>query len=80
AIKHFEPSVGDLHDDPTDSPVSAFISSRELLVFDRALDQLHVILFARSTHEFDPAMERISQICHILESTQPDDLTPTASQ
>ena len=39
AITHFEPSVGDLPEDPTGSPSAAFLFPRELLVFDHLLDQ-----------------------------------------
>ncbi|MDP6666244.1 MAG: chorismate-binding protein [Dehalococcoidia bacterium] len=67
AIRHFEPSVGDLPGDPTGSPVSAFIFPRELLVFDRLLDQLHIIIYASSTDKFDAVTERISEICLALE-------------
>lgn len=68
AIKHFEPSVGELPEDPTGSPVSAFVIPRELLVFDHALDQLHIIVYAQSGGEFESAVARITQICQILES------------
>jgi len=68
AVKHFEPSVGDLPLDPTGSPVSAFAVPRELIVFDRALDQLHIIVFAKSTDYFDLAASRISHICEVLDN------------
>ncbi len=71
AIKHFEPSVGDLRPDPTGSPLSAFVFPRELLVFDHLLDRLHIIVFAPKTSgidHYDAATNRISGICRTLES------------
>ena len=68
AITHFEPSVGDLPEDPTGSPVSVFVFPRELLVFDHLLDQLHIIVFASSPEDqYDAVTDRISGICHALE-------------
>ena len=69
AIKHFEPTVGELPSDPTGSPVAAFVTPHELLVFDRALDQLHIIVFTRKSNDFESASNRIFQIYEILEST-----------
>ena len=68
AIKHFEPSVGELPADPTGSPTSAMLFPAELLVFDRALDQLHIIVFTTSSQTFESAETRISNICDSLES------------
>jgi len=68
AIKHFEPSVGRLPDDPTESPVSAMMFPEELIVFDRALDQLHIIVFASRDQSFTTATARISQIIQSLKS------------
>ncbi len=62
AVRHFEPSVGALPPDPTDSPVSAFIFPRELLVFDHLLDQIHIVVFSSSADEFNKITERISNI------------------
>jgi anthranilate synthase component I len=68
AIKHFEPSIGELPADPTDSPTSALLSPAELLVFDRALDQLNIIVFATRGQTLESAETRISNICETLES------------
>lgn len=67
AVKHFEPSVGELPADPTNSPTSAMILPRELLVFDRVLDQLHIIVFTGSADLFEVATDRISNIQQSLE-------------
>ena len=77
AVKHFEPTVGELPMDPTGSPVSAFVTPRELLVFDRALDQLHIIVFASSTDTFDSSIDRISQISEKLEEAPLNDALPS---
>jgi len=81
AIKHFEPSVGELPADPTGSPTSAMLFPAELLVFDRALDQLHIIVFATRSQSFETAETRISNICNSLESAsnaarQINDISP----
>jgi anthranilate synthase component 1 len=68
AIKHFEPSVGELPADPTNSPAAAFVLPKELLVFDRVLDQLHVIVFAAQSEHFETPVARISEICEALEA------------
>ncbi len=68
AIKHFEPSVGELPVDPTRSPVSAMAIPSELLVFDRVLDQLHILVFSCRNDDFATATDRISQIWQILET------------
>ncbi len=68
AIKHFEPTVGELPTDPTGSPVSAFAIPHELLVFDRVLDQLHIVVFANETASFEMTTERIYEICKNLKS------------
>ena len=68
AIKHFEPSVGELQSDPTSSPVSAMVIPSELLVFDRVLDQMHIIVFASKSDQFETASARITQICESLEA------------
>ncbi|MDG0867873.1 anthranilate synthase component I family protein [Candidatus Lucifugimonas marina] len=68
AIKHFEPSVGDLPADPTGSPLSAMAIPSELLVFDHALNQLHIIVFANNVERFDLAEQRIEQICNSLQT------------
>jgi anthranilate synthase component 1 len=67
AIKHFEPSVGELPADPTGSPTSAFVLPKELLVFDRVLDQLHLIVFVGNSADFESAATRISEIFETLE-------------
>ena len=67
AIRHFEPSVGNLPADPTGSPASAFVVPRELLVFDHLLNQTHVIVFANSVDKFEAVTARISDICQVLE-------------
>lgn len=72
AIKHFEPSVGELPDDPTGSPISALMLPAELLVFDRALEQLHIIVFASQADRFEASVDRISQICESLEAVSAD--------
>ncbi|MCH8116083.1 MAG: anthranilate synthase component I family protein, partial [Chloroflexi bacterium] len=69
AIRHFEPSVGELPKDPTGSPVSAFVFPRELLVFDHLLDQLHIIVFASPADQYGLVADRISDICVALERT-----------
>ena len=69
AIKHFELSVGELPTDPTGSPVSAFVIPRELLVFDRLLDQLHIVIFASYADQYEAIASRISDICKTLETT-----------
>ncbi len=71
AIKHFEPTVGELPADPTDSPVSAMAIPRELLVFDHVFDQLHIVVLTRSSDGFDSASRRIEQICESLETSLP---------
>ena len=81
AIKHFEPSVGDLPADPTGSPTSGMLFPAELLVFDRALDQLHIIVFTTRSQSFETAETRISNICNSLESAsntarQINDISP----
>ena len=68
AIRHFEPSVGGLPADPTGSPTAAMLLPAELLVFDRALDQLHIIVFATRGQTLESAETRISNICEALES------------
>lgn len=68
AIKHFEPSVGELPNDPTGSPVSAFIFPRELLVFDHVSGELHIIVFASVDDEYDEVAERISKIGATLDA------------
>jgi anthranilate synthase component I len=68
AIKHFEPTVGELPADPTDSPVAALVVPSELVVFDHALNQLHIIVFATQATDFEAAINRITQICQTLES------------
>jgi anthranilate synthase component 1 len=45
------------------------VTPYELLVFDRALDQLHIIVFAHNSNDFESGSNRIFQICEILEST-----------
>ncbi len=60
AIKHFEPSVGELPADPTGSPTSVMLLPAELLVFERALDQLHIIVFTSRSQTFESAETRIS--------------------
>ena len=73
AITHFEPSVGDLPEDPTGSPSAAFLFPRELLVFDHLLDQLHIIVFASSPKDqYDAVTDRISGICQALETAGPN--------
>jgi len=67
-IKHFEPSVGELPADPTCSPTSAMLLPAELLVFDRALDRIHIIVFATRSQTFESAETRIFSICKSLES------------
>jgi len=69
AIKHFEPSVGSLPEDPTGSPVSVMVFPKELLVFDHATDQIHVLVFTGTFGEFDQAQLQIEEICRVLEST-----------
>ena len=68
AIKHFEPSVGELPADPSGSPISAMLFPVELLVFDRALDQLYIIVFTTSGQTFESAETRISDICESLKT------------
>jgi len=75
AIKHFEPSVGELPTDPTGSPVSALAIPSELLVFDHVLNQLHVIVYVNSVERFDDATQRIEQIFGSLQTATPQ---PTA--
>jgi len=69
AVKHFEPSVGELPTDPTGSPASAFVIPRELLVFDHLLDQLHIVIFATYADQYEVVADRISEICKTLETT-----------
>ena len=66
AVQHFEPSVGELPADPTESPVSVMVIPRELLVFDNALNQLHIIVFASNTQAFETAHARLLQISDSL--------------
>ena len=66
AVQHFEPSVGELPVDPTESPVSTMAIPRELLVFDNALNQLHIIVFAAKSQSFETAHARILQISESL--------------
>ncbi len=73
AIKHFEPSVGELPADPTGSPTSVMLLPAELLVFERALDQLHIIVFTSRSQTFESAETRISNICKSLESASNTD-------
>ena len=73
AVKHFEPTVGDLPADPTNSPVSAMAIPTELLVFDHDLDQLHIVVFTKSTNEFNSASQRIERICRLLDAKSPLD-------
>jgi len=81
AIKHFEPSVGELPSDPTNSPTSALVFPRELLVFDRALDQLHIIIFTqRTTDQFESAVSRISDIHDLLEAPSSSESEPTITE
>ncbi len=68
AIKHFEPSVGELPIDPTGSPQSAFVIPRELLIFDRELNQLHILVFEDKSGSFSFATERIHQIFKVLDA------------
>ncbi|MDE0591990.1 MAG: chorismate-binding protein [Dehalococcoidia bacterium] len=69
AVQHFEPSVGELPADPTESPVSAMAIPRELLVFDNALNQLHIIAFASKSQSFESAHNRTYQIAESLDAT-----------
>lgn len=70
AIRHFEPSVGQLPEDPTGSPVSAMIFPSELLIFDHALDQIHILLFQYQIANFEVACTRIRQIFQTLVMAQ----------
>ena len=69
AFQHFEPSVGDLPVDPTESPVSAMAIASELLVFDNALNELHIIVFASKSQSLESAQTRIFQIAESLDDT-----------
>jgi len=79
AVQHFEPSVGDLPADPTESPVSAMAIPRELLVFDNALNQLHIIVFAAKSQSLESAHARISQIAKSLDDTTLSDTSNDTS-
>lgn len=80
AVQHFEPSVGDLPADPTESPVSAMAIPSELLVFDNALNQLHIIVFAAKSQSFETAHTRISQIAKSLEESTPSEISNDTSR
>ena len=69
AVQHFEPSVGELPAEPTEAPVSAMAIPRELLVFDNALNQLHIIAFASKSQSFESAHNRTYQIAKSLDDT-----------
>lgn len=86
AVKHFEPSVGELPSDPTGSPVSAMVVPHELIVFDHVLDQIHVLIFENESSAFSAAVERISSICKTLDAIertaepQIENVSPLAAQ
>jgi anthranilate synthase component 1 len=80
AVQHFEPSVGELPVDPTESPVSAMAIPRELLVFDNALNQLHIIVFAAKSQSFETAHARISQIAKSFEESTPSEISNDTSR
>ena len=69
AFHHFEPSVGDLPADPTESPVSAMAIASELLVFDNALNELHIIIFASKSQSLESTHSRIFEIAESLDDT-----------
>ena len=80
AVRHFEPSVGELPSDPTESPVSAMAIPSELLVFDNALNQLHIIVFASKSQSFESAQTRISQIAESLAEPTPSEISRETSR
>jgi len=67
AVKHLEPNVGTLPDDPTGSPQAAMIIPSELIVFDLVLDQMHILVFATRHDTFESASARIRHTYQILE-------------
>ena len=79
AVQHFEASVGEIPADPTESPVSAMAIPRELLVFDNALNQLHIVVFASKSQSFEAAHARISQIAESLDESTPSEISNEAS-
>ena len=70
ASQHFEPSVGELMEDPTGSPSAAYLAPRQLLVLDRETSTIHFLAFSDSIYEFDSKVEVIRDAATKLESVR----------
>jgi len=70
ASQHFEPSIGELMEDPTGSPSAAYLAPRQLLVLDKETSTIHFLAFSDSIYEFESNVERIRVAVTRLESAR----------
>jgi len=73
ASRNFEPSIGELMEDPTGSPLAAYLAPRRLVVLDKETGTIHFLSFCNSVFDFEENVEHIREAAHKIGFAQPTD-------